>query len=108
MGTRKGTGNFDTLIKEMAKIYRDDTADGMFAGGYARQRLNPAFIKMMTINCMVMDCIHQCGKGGCVGCVADDLYSDISAEIPDKLRWIINETRRIIANRHGIDSRIIH
>lgn len=105
--TEKKHESFDKLIQAMAQVYRDDTADGMFAGGYEKQRLNPAFIKMMTINCMVMDSLHQCGKGGCKGCVADDLYLEVWRDIDHHTRGIINETRRIIARKHGIAPRVL-
>lgn len=99
--------SFDRLAKAMAQVYSDDSADGIFEGGYEEQVRRPAFLKMLSFNCFVMDRLHSCGRGGCRGCVADDLFDALDAEMDAHTRGIINCARRLIAERHGIQPRVL-
>ena len=99
--------SFDRLAKAMAQVYNDDSADGIFEGGYEEQVRRPAFLKMLSFNCFVMDRLHSCGRGGCRGCVADDLFDALDAEMDAHTGGIINCARRLIAERHGLQPKVL-
>ena len=68
--------SFDRLAKAMAQVYSDDSADGIFEGGYEEQARRPAF-------------------------------DTLDAEMDTHTRGIINCARRLIAERHGIQPRVL-
>lgn len=94
-----------TLVAEMAKIYHSNSPD--FAGGYEEQARSPEFLRMLSFNCLVMDAVHGCGANGCAGCLADRLYREQAATMDERTRELIDEARRIVANRHGIAPRVV-
>ena len=54
-----------------------ENAAEVFDGSYEDQVRNPAFIGMLIYNCMVMNALYGCRRGGCAGCRARALFDRV-------------------------------
>lgn len=76
MSKNKADG-FADLAEAFAKVYNIENAAEVFDGSYEDQVRNPAFIGMLLYNCMVMNAIYGCRRGGCAGCRARALFDRV-------------------------------
>ena len=76
MSGKKKDG-FSDLAAAFAKVYSTENAAEVFDGSYDEQVRNPAFIGMLLYNCMVMNALYGCRRGGCAGCRARDLFDQV-------------------------------
>lgn len=76
MSGKKKDG-FSDLAAAFAKVYSTENAAEVFDGSYDEQVRNPAFIGMLLYNCMVMNALYGCRRGGCAGCRARDLFDRV-------------------------------
>ena len=74
---RKKADGFADLAAAFAKVYSTENAAEVFDGSYEDQLRNPAFIGMLLYNCMVMNALYGCRRGGCAGCRARDLFDRV-------------------------------
>lgn len=75
-GNAKRDG-FADLAAAFAKVYNLENAQEVFDGGYEAQLRNPAFVGMLLYNCMVMNGLYGCRRGGCAGCRARALFDAV-------------------------------
>ena len=75
--SKKKADGFSDLAAEFAKVYSTENAAEVFDGSYDEQVRNPAFIGMLLYNCMVMNALYVCRRGGCAGCRARDLFDRV-------------------------------
>ena len=75
--SKKKKDGFADLAAAFAKVYSTENAAEVFDGSYEDQVRNPAFIGMMLYNCMVMNALYGCRRGGCAGCRARDLFDRV-------------------------------
>ena len=78
MTRKKKADGFADLAAEFAKVYNLGNATEVFDGGYEAQVRNPAFVGMMLYNCMVMNALYGCRRGGCAGCRARDMFDRVT------------------------------
>ena len=84
--SRKKADGFADLAEAFAKVYGTENAAEVFDGSYEDQVRNPAFIDMLIYNCMVMNALYGCRRGGCAGCRARDLFDRVEdAETKGKI-----------------------
>ena len=76
MSKKKADGLAD-LAAAFAKVYNIENAEEVFDGAYEDQVRNPAFIGMLLYNCMVMNALYGCRRGGCDGCRARALFDRV-------------------------------
>lgn len=76
VGKKKADG-FADLAAAFAKVYNIENAEEVFDGAYEDQVRNPAFIGMLLYNCMVMNALYGCRRGGCDGCRARALFDRV-------------------------------
>ena len=74
----KKKDDFSDLANEFAKVYNIENAKEVFDGSYDEQVKNPAFIGLLTFNCMLMNALHGCFRGGCEGCRARELFNTVT------------------------------
>lgn len=73
----KKKDGFADLAVAFSKVYNLENATEVFDGSYDEQVRNPAFIGMLLYNCMVMNALYGCRRGGCAGCRARDLFDRV-------------------------------
>lgn len=84
--SRKKADGFADLAAAFAKVYSTENAAEVFDGSFEDQVRNPAFIGMLLYNCMVMNALYGCRRGGCSGCRARDLFDRVEdAETKGKI-----------------------
>ena len=66
--SKKKADGFADLAAAFAKVYNIENAEEVFDGAYEDQVRNPAFIGMLLYNCIVMNALYGCRRGGCDGC----------------------------------------
>lgn len=74
---RKSENGLADLVAAFAKVYNIENADEVFDGAVEDQVRNPAFIGMLIYNCMVMNVLYRCRRGGCAGCRARALFDQV-------------------------------
>lgn len=74
----KKKDDFSDLANSFAKVYNIQNAKEVFDGSYDEQVKNPAFIGLLTFNCMLMNTLYGCSRGGCVGCRARALFDTVT------------------------------
>ena len=75
--SKKKADGFADLAAAFAKVYSTENAAEVFDGSYEDQVRNPAFIGMLLYNCMVMNALYGCRRGGCAGCRARALFDRV-------------------------------
>ena len=75
--SKKKVDGFVDLASAFAKVYNIENAEEVFDGAYEDQVRNPAFIGMLLYNCMVMNALYGCRRGGCDGCRARALFDRV-------------------------------
>lgn len=70
--------DFKDLAAALAKVYNMGDAAEVFSGGYGEQLANPAFTGALLFNCMVMNAVHGCRRGGCKGCTARAFFDGLT------------------------------
>ena len=70
--------DFSDLAKAFAKCYNVESAPEVFDGDYEAQQGNPAFVGVLLFNCMVMNSLYGCARGGCAGCRARALFDTVA------------------------------
>ena len=75
--SKKKADGFADLAAAFAKVYNIENAEEVFDGAYEDQVRNPAFIGMLLYNCMVMNALYGCRRGGCAGCRARALFDRV-------------------------------
>ena len=75
--SKKKADGFADLAAAFAKVYNIKNAEEVFDGAYEDQVRNPAFIGMLLYNCMVMNALYGCRRGGCAGCRARALFDRV-------------------------------
>ena len=90
-------GRFANLSREIAKVYNLDNAPEVFDADYETQIRSPQFITALLFNCMVMNSIYGCRRGGCAGCRAREMFDSVSdpsvkAKISLTMRMLEKET----------------
>lgn len=84
--TKKKADGFADFAEAFSKVYNLENAQEVFDGGYETQVQNPAFVGMMLYNCMVMNALYGCRRGGCAGCRARDLFDRVTdVELKEKI-----------------------
>ena len=76
-GAAKRDG-FADLAAAFAKVYNIGNSQEVFDSGYEAQVRNPAFVGALTFNCMVMNGLYGCRRGGCAGCRARALFDGVT------------------------------
>ena len=76
MSKKKADGLAD-IAAAFAKVYSIENAAEVFDGSYEDQVRNPAFIGMLIYNCIVMNALYGCRRGGCAGCRARALFDRV-------------------------------
>lgn len=74
--TKKNVG-FADLAKSFAQVYNLENSPEVFNGDYEEQCKNPALVGMLLFNCMVMNSLYGCMRGGCIGCRARTLFDNV-------------------------------
>lgn len=74
----KKKNDFSDLANAFAKVYNIQNAKEVFDGSYEEQVKNPAFIGLLTFNCMLMNSLYGCFRGGCKGCRARELFDTVT------------------------------
>lgn len=74
------------LSKAIAKVYNLDAAPEVFDEDYETQMKSPQFINVLLFNCMVMNSLHGCRRGGCVGCRVREVFDNVAED--SLKRWI--------------------
>lgn len=69
--------NFSDIAKALAKTYNLENSPEVFAGSYEEQLKNPTFVGLLLFNCMVMNSLYGCMRGGCIGCRARTLFDNV-------------------------------
>ena len=78
--------DFKKLAESFAQVYNLENAQEVFDGGYEEQVRNPAFVGMLLFNCMLMNALYGCRRGGCAGCRARALFDGVTdAELKAKV-----------------------
>ena len=75
--SKKKADGFADLAAAFAKVYNIENAEEVFDGAYEDQVRNPAFIGMLLYNCMVMNSLYGCRRGGCDGCRSHALFESV-------------------------------
>ena len=75
--SKKKADGFADIAAAFAKVYSIENAAEVFDGSYEDQVRNPAFIGMLIYNCMVMNALYGCRRGGCAGCRARALFDRV-------------------------------
>lgn len=73
----KKTDDFADIARAFAKVYNLENSPEVFDGDYEKQRKNPAFVGLLLFNCMVMNSLYGCVRGGCAGCRARALFDAV-------------------------------
>ena len=76
--TSKKADGFADLAAAFSKVYNLENAKEVFEDGYEAQVRNPAFVGMLLYNCMVMNALYGCRRGGCAGCRARALFDRVT------------------------------
>ena len=75
--SKKKKDVFADLAAAFAKVYSTENAAEVFDGSDEDQVRNPAFVGVLLYNCMVMNALYGCRRGGCAGCRARDLFDRV-------------------------------